>query len=209
MLLDEDEKCKMSATQIPTFEEMMLLFRETREQFHETREQFAEIAAAQKQTSKHIEELRLTQKDCNQQIAKLGDRMGDLIQSMVEGGVLRLFQDLGYTFTRFGPRVRFKREELNVSGEIDLFLENGDIACLVEVKTNLSTDDVRAHVEKLRNFRIYADAGNDPRKFIAAVGGGVVLDNVRIFAQRQGMYVIQQSGDNVEVIAPEGKPKVW
>jgi hypothetical protein len=35
------------------------------------------------------------------------------------------------------------------------------------------------------------------------------MEEVRKFALSQGMFVIQQSGENVEVIPPEGKPKVW
>jgi hypothetical protein len=94
-------------------------------------------------------------------------------------------------------------------GEIDFFLENGEFALLVEVKTNLTVDDVREHQERLQKFRLWADARNDKRQFLAAVGGGVVQENVRMFALKQGMFVVQQSGENVEVLVPEGKPKVW
>jgi len=56
---------------------------------------------------------------------------------------------------------------------------------------------------------LYADYRNDKRQFIAAVGGGVIDDNVRDFALKRGLFVIMQSGKNIEVIQPKGKPKVW
>ena len=164
-----------------TYEQMMALFLETREQI----------------------------KEIARENAKLGDRLGQLVAAMVEGGIIRMFKDLGYDFDVINPKQRFGNKELGIYGEIDLFLENGEFALLVEVKTNLTVDDVREHRERLEKFRLVANAKNDKRQFIAAVGGGVVQDNVRIFALKHGMFVVQQSGENVEILVPEGKPKVW
>ena len=119
-----------------------------------------------------------------------------------------MFNDLGYEFDVYNPRYRFGNKTIGY-GEVDLLLENGDVALLVEVKTNLPLDDVRAHQERLEKFRLWADARNDKRQFLAAVGGGVVQENIKFFSLKQGMFVIQLSGENVEVIAPEGKPNVW
>jgi len=164
-----------------TYEQMMALFLETREQMKET----------------------------DRKIAKLGDRLGQLVEAMVEGGIIRMFRDLGYDFDVCNKSFQFRNKELDIHGEIDFFLENGEFALLVEVKTNLTVDDVREHQDRLKKFRLWADARNDKRQFIAAVGGGVVQENVKIFALKQGMFVVQQSGENVEVLVPEGKPKVW
>jgi hypothetical protein len=128
---------------------------------------------------------------------------------MVEGGIVRLFQELGYEFDQCSDRMKFQNKELGISGEVDLFLENGEYALLGEVKTNLSVDDVKDHLDRMENYRKVADFKGDHRRFLAAVGGGVVRDNVREFALNHGLYVIQQSGENVEVIPPEGKPKIW
>ena len=141
--------------------------------------------------------------------ARLGNRLGELVEAMVEGGILRMFEEIGYEFDVCNPRYYFGNKALDIYGEVDLFLENGDIALLVEVKTNLTEDDVREHRDRLEKFRLVADVKNDKRQFIAAVGGGVVKKNVRDFALKQGMYVIEQSGENVEISVPEGKPRVW
>jgi hypothetical protein len=166
---------------IITFEQLMESFRESREEMKEIR----------------------------RSIAKLGHRLAELVEAMVEGGILRMFQDLGYEFDVCNLHHRFGSKVLNIYGEVDLLLENGDIALLVEVKTNLTVDDVKEHKERLEKFRLVADAKNDKRQFIAAVGGGVVQENIQEFATKQGMFVVQQSGENVKVIPPKGKPKVW
>jgi hypothetical protein len=160
-------------------------------------------------TLKGFEEVRLAQKETDKRIDRLGNRIGELVEAMVRGGIVRLFQTLGYDFTRCSRNVEFKNKTLGIAGEVDLFLENGDYALLVEIKTNLSVDDVKDHTERLKKYRLDADTRGDQRRFIAAVGGGVVRENVRDFALQQGFYVIQQSGDNVEVIPPEGEPTIW
>jgi hypothetical protein len=130
---------------------------------------------------------------------------------MVEGGVVRKFRELGYPFTQCARRVEFENKELEISGELDLFLENGDCALAVEVKTNLSIRDVQDHVKRLEKFSRYARAKGDKRQFLAAVGGAVVRKEVQEYALKQGIYVILQSGETIEIAPlPKGfKAKLW
>ena len=200
----------MSSAPTLTYEQMMALFLETREQMKETERMIKESALAQeKKWEQERKEWDRRMEKTDQKIADLGDRIGQLVETMVEGGILRLFKALGYSFDICSRDIEFGNETLGIDGEIDLFLENGEYALLVEVKTNLSVSDVKNHVKRLEKYRRLADFRNDKRRFIAAVGGGVIRKNVREFALKSGLYVVQQSGDNIEVIPPEGKPKVW
>jgi len=64
----------------------------------------------------------------------------------------------------------------------------------------------------MEKYRIYANARwNDPTRFIGAVAGAVVTDEAKDFAHENGMYVIVQSGDAVEIVSvPVGfKAKEW
>jgi len=63
----------------------------------------------------------------------------------------------------------------------------------------------------LEKFRRYSDARGDKRHFIGAVAGAVVSDNVADSAIENGLYVIVQSGEAVEIVTPpEGfVPKKW
>jgi hypothetical protein len=188
------------APAITTYEQILELFRISDERFKEQMKESRE---------RFDRDLKKSEEKVNRQMGKLGNRIGELIESMVEGGIVRLFRAQGFEFTRCSRNMEFVNKIHNVSGEVDLFLENGEYALLVEVKTHLSESDVRKHIKRLRKFRIDAHSKGDKRRLIAAVGGGVVREEVRNFALKQGMYVIQQSGDNVEVIPPEGKPKEW
>jgi hypothetical protein len=200
---------KMSSTHNPatfTYEQLMASFRESREEMRESREKMREY---HEKSQKEWDEIKKQMKETDQRIARLGDRLGQLVEAMVEGGVVRMFKDLGYDFDVRNKSFQFRNKKLDIYGEIDFLLENGDFALLVEVKTKLSIDDVIDHRERLGKFRLWADARNDKRQFIAAVGGGVIQENVKVFALKQGMFVVQQSGESVEVLAPEGEPMVW
>jgi len=119
---------------------------------------------------------------------------------------------LGYSTTKYGRNFKFGQQGTAESGEIDLYIEDGDVAILVEAKTTLKTEDVLEHIERLEKYRRCIDAaGSDSRRFIGAVAGAVVEENVAAFAQKHGMYVIAQSGKAFEIIpSPEGfVPKKW
>ena len=108
----------------------------------------------------------------------------------------------------------FGEEGTSESGEIDLFMEDGDIAVLVEVKTTLKMDHVVEHLERLEKYRRFADAdadGKNGKRFIGAVAGTVIAENVINFAHENGLYVIIQSARAVEILAqPEGfKAREW
>jgi hypothetical protein len=94
--------------------------------------------------------------------------------------------------------------------EIDAMLENGEYALAIEVKTQLNVPHVEEHGERMEKLRRYADERGDSRKFLGAVAGAVVGENVKRYAQKHGFYVIQQSGDTVTIETPEGfKPREW
>jgi hypothetical protein len=191
-----------------TFEQLMEAIRATREELLLSKEksdaEWEKMFAFQKETARQI-------KETNKKIAELGDRIGELVEVMVEGGIVRKFRALGYPFTGCSRRYEFENRELEISGEIDLFLENGNCALAVEVKTNCSVRDIQDQMKRMEKFRQYADARKDKRQFFAAVGGGVIRKTVQEYALKQGIYVIIQSGEAVEIAAlPKGfKAKSW
>ena len=86
-----------------------------------------------------------------------------------------------------------------------MFLENGDIAILIEVKTTLETKDVRKHIHTLEKFRHVFNIKGNKRHFIGAVAGAVVKGDAEEIAHENGMYVIVQSGEAVEILSvPDG-----
>jgi hypothetical protein len=188
--------------------ETALQMRETDQKMKETDRQMKETDRQMKETDRQIKE---NDRKMNKKLAELGDRIGELVAAMVEGGIVKKFCTLGYTFSGCARRYEFENKLLGISGEIDLFLENGNDALAVEIKTNLSINDVKMHIKRMEKFRQYADARNDKRQFVAAVGGGVVRKEVQEYAMKQGIYVVIPTGDSVEIAAlPKGfKAKIW
>ena len=80
---------------------------------------------------------------------------------------------------------------------------------LVEVKTKLTTEDVKEHIKRIEKIRKYADLHGDKRIFLGAVAGVVMTSNVKRYALKQGFYVIEPSGETFNITPPSGKPKEW
>jgi hypothetical protein len=55
-------------------------------------------------------------------------------------------------------------------------------------------------------MRVYADLRGDKRVFLGALAGVVVTDEARKYALDHGFYLIEPSGENISIIAPNGNP---
>ena len=207
-----------------TYEGVLEMFRETWEQskkdWEQSQAEWREIREQMKDTDRKFEETDRRIKETDQQIkatsrevGKLSSRVGEIIENMVGGGnIIDQFCALGHHVIAHSRNKHFGKSGDEISGEIDLLLEDGDIAILVEVKTTLKTDDVLEHIERLEKYRLWVDANkNDHKRYIGAVAGAVVEDNVVKFAQKKGLYVIVQSGIAFEIVTPpkKFKAKKW
>ena len=173
-----------------TFEKVWAMFQETREQMKETDRRF---------------------KETDKKIGKLGNRFGELVEHLVSPNMEEKFNELGFAFTKSGPNVRIRNlEDPEESFEIDVFLENGDIAIAVEVKSKPDVDDVKEHIDRMEKLRRYADKKDDRRKFHGAVAGAVMSDSIRKYILKNGFFLIEQTGDTIKINIPEGfKAKGW
>ena len=131
----------------------------------------------------------------DKKISDLGSRIGQIVENMIGGNIVNQFQNLGYEVTSYYRNRIFGKVGTVDQSEIDLILENGGTSILIEVKTKLTIQDVREHVEQLEKYRKYwnTDASRVNHQFVGAVAGAVVEPNVATFAQKQGFYVIVQS----------------
>ena len=218
----------MSTQQVPlTYEGILEMFHESGQQmkesgqrmkeierlFQENAVQIKETALQMKETDRKIQESAEQLRKTQQEVGQLGSRVGNIVEDMVSGGnLIAQFRALGHHVIAHSRRKTFGERGTDASGQIDLFLEDGDVAILVEVKTTLKNDDVLDHVERMEKYRNWIDStGSDKKRYIGAVASPSVEDNVLKFAQRKGFYVIVQSGDIFEIIKPpEGfVPKTW
>jgi len=178
-----------------------------RESYQKLERLFQETSEQMKETDKQI-------RRTSQEIGKLGSRVGDMVENMVgSGNIVAQFRDLGHHVIAHSRRKIFGERGTDASGQIDLFLENGDIAILVEVKTTLKNDDILDHIERIEKYRRWIDVSGNKKKqrYIGAVASPFVEENVAKFAHRKGFYVITQSGDLFEIMTPPKgfEPKTW
>ena len=161
-----------------------------------------ELVASQKETDRIV-------KETAKQIGKLNNRFGEIVEYMVAPNLREKFKEYGLKFREAMTDRVFSDDDDNTLFEVDVFLQNGDKAMLVEVKTTLTTEDVKDHIERLEKMRKYADSHGDKSTFLGAVAGIVMTDNVKKYALGQGFYVIEPSGETFNIIPPSGKPKEW
>jgi len=88
-------------------------------------------------------------------------------------------------------------------------LKNGEQAVAVEVKTTLRQSDIDEHLVRMEKIRKYADEHGDKRQFMGAMAATITDESTRNYALKQGLFVIEPSGDDVKVTKPPTEPRVW
>jgi len=194
-----------------TYEGILELFRQTSEQMKESDRKFQETVAEMREMSRETDqqmkemsqETSRKMKETDRKISALGSRIGEIVENMVKGKIVQKFQTFGYVVTKYSRNTFFEYKKLGIRGKVELFFENGDVAILIGVKTTVETADVRNHLERMEKYRRFANASSsDKRRFIGAVAGAVVTNEVAEFAHQNGLYVIVQSGHAFEIIMP-------
>jgi hypothetical protein len=187
-----------------TFEDVWAMFQETDRQFKETDKKFQETARRQEETDKQI-------KETHKQIGELGNKFGAVVEHMMIPNIKEKFNALGYEFGKVSTNVLIETKAEGTIAEIDIFLENGDCALAVEVKSQPTTEGIRNQCKRMEQLRKYSDKHKDKRKLYGAMAGAIFSDNAKKYALKQGLYIIEQSGDTVKITAPSGEStaKAW
>jgi hypothetical protein len=168
-----------------------------------------EVAENQKKTE------RIVQNNA-QLIGKLGGRFGEMVEYMVVPNLITKFHELGFVFEKAYQNATIKDKTNNIFAEIDITLENGDKVMMVEVKSKPTTEDITDHIERMEKVRTHADLHNDNRKYLGAIAGMVFNDNEKIFAMKNGFFVIEPSGETFTITEPSNlwfagdySPREW
>ncbi|NJM11559.1 MAG: DUF3782 domain-containing protein [Synechococcaceae cyanobacterium SM1_2_3] len=172
-------------------------FQETERRFQET-ERF--LKALSQETDRKIKEVTTS-------IGRLGNKLGDFVEEMVRPAAVRLFQERGITVHEVHQNVTARRAEGAI--EVDLLVVNDGDAVAIECKSTLGIDDVNEHLARLGKLKqllpTYAN-----KRVLGAVTGMVIPDNVAQYAYRNGLYVIGQTGDHLQIRNDPGFcPRVW
>jgi hypothetical protein len=167
-----------------------------------------EVAERQKETDRIIKENTERQtKEFNERFGFFTKRFGEVVEYMVAPNLREKFREFGYNFPKTNAPSVISDHDNNIFLEIDVMLENGDKAMLVEVKSKLTTEDVKKHIKRLNKMRKYANLHGDRRVFLGAVAGVVMTPNVKKFALTKGFYVVEPSGETFDITPPNGQPR--
>ncbi len=181
-----------------SFNQVWKMFKETEKMFQETDRRFKESE-------------RLLDKQFKETDRKI-DKLAKLY-----GGVSENSKDVAEEFFRRGLESRdavfgieynevdhLARKSGKLQGEYDIVLHNKAYIIVIEVKYKLHPDDVEDFVNrKLSKFKPlfseYAD-----KKLIGAVAGMSVPFESYERAEKYGLLVLTQSGENITVMNPDG-----
>jgi len=194
----------------PTFESVWAALQETDRIVKEVGRKQEEYALHLKETERILKEESQRQKeDFNNRLGSLTNLFGDVTEAMIAPKICEKFEELGLYFPKANPNSRLNDRVNKISFEVDIMLENGDKAMLIEAKTKLTIERIKYHLNRLEEMRKYADLHGDKRAFLGAVAGIVVTDKARDYALSQGLYFIEYAGENFYITPPSGKPKEW
>jgi len=186
-----------------TFESVWAALMENREQLKETARQLKETERVMKE-----DDLRL-KKEFNERLGAITNLFGDLTEAMVAPKICEKFEEIGLIFPKASRNIKYNDEVNNISFEVDIMLENGEKAMLIEVKTKLTIDRVNYHLGRLEKMRNYANFHGDKRTFLGAVAGIVVTDEVKNYTLSQGLYFIEYAGETFYITDPKDNLKEW
>jgi chromosome segregation ATPase len=216
LMREVGEKQKENAAQLKEHDRQMEERRkETDRQIEEHDRQMEErrketdrqMEERRKEVDRQIEELR---KETNKTTGELGRRFGAVIEHLIAPNLIKKLNALKFDFRISSPNRKYYDSNHQEIAEVDVLLENTNLVMAVEVKSKLLASHVQDHIERMDILRAYADEHDDRRVWLGAVGGALLATDARKAALKAGFYLIEQSGDTVMIVVPEGfKPKEW
>jgi predicted RNase H-related nuclease YkuK (DUF458 family) len=188
-----------------------LTFEKVWEALMENRKQLQATGEFLKTVSEQIKETGRQMKETDKKVGELSNRFGESVEYMVVPNLVKKFKKLGFVFEKAHRNTQIEDLEGRIIAEIDVFMENGDKAMVVESKVKPSRDDINYHIKRMEKIRSYADRHHDTRKYLGAIAGVVLSDTVKTYALSKGFYVLEPSGDTFNIIEPQGKfhPHEW
>ena len=177
---------------------------------------FEQVWTTLDRITKKQEETALQMQETDRRINEIGKRFGDftnsfgdVVEYMVAPNLQEKFRDFGYDFQEVSTKHKIYDKKNEIKFEIDVFLQNGDVAMLVEIKADLTISDINKHIIRLEKMRKYADLRGDKRTFLGTVAGIAISEKTKEYVLTQGFYLIEPTGEDFCIIPPQSKPKEW
>ena len=141
---------------------------------------------------------------------RFNERWGALVESLVEGSLVKILQDRGIDIMQTHTRSEalWRKPDGHIQKrEFDIIVANGTEVVVVEVKTTLHSKDVKRFLETLQDFKKYF-----PRYKLETIYGAVAYltseNKSHLLAEEEGLFVIRATGDSASIInTADFKPK--
>jgi len=172
--------------------------KEIDKQQKETNKQQKETAKQLKETDKQLKE---TDKKVKEALNLFTTQWGKLMESLVDGEIVRLLNEKGIEVLRTSTRMKGIYEGKNY--EFDIIAHNGDEIVVVEVKTTLKVEDVNTHLDRLKNVKTWMSEYKN-HKVIGAVAYLRADEESDTYSESKGLYVIRATGNSASITNKAG-----
>jgi hypothetical protein len=138
--------------------------------------------------------------------------MDDFIKTLFAPHLGEKFDAYNYNLKRVFNRVPIYDDDSRLRSDIDILLSNTNVCMAVEVKRRLEkTTHVDEHIKRMELIRQYPPAEGKGKKLLGAIVGAVVTPEAREYAEQNGFFVLELSGEDVRLLEPPEnfKPKEW
>jgi len=177
-------------TENATFEKVWFMFQETDKKFQETDKKFQE-----------------TDKKLNKLEKLFTSQWGKLIESLVEGDLVKILRERGIKVNNTATRIKVYYS--NRQYEFAIIAENGAEIVVVEVKTTLRPDDVKEFLDELNDFKNVLPRYQQNR-VLGAVAYLTDDSEAALMSQKKGLFAIRATGNSSSIINNNDfEPKVW
>ena len=188
-----------------THQEVLELFKETDKRFKESqRESDKRFKESQRESDKRFKE---TGKQLNELKELFTGQWGKLVESLVEGDLVKLLQDRKIDV--IGIAEKHKKTVDGKDYQIDLIAINGKEIVVVEVKTTLGKREVDKFIKKLKVFKdIFTEYNN--RKVYGCVAYLRENQGSAGYSQKKGLLVIRATGSSASIVNKKSfRPKTF
>ena len=145
-------------------------------------------------------------------VGGLNQSMGDLVETLFAPHLGEKFDIYNYNLKRIFNRVPIYDDNSRLRSDIDILLSNTTVCMAVEVKRWLEkTDQIDEHIKRMQLIRQYPPAEVKGKKLLGAIVGAVVTPEAREYAEKNGFFVLELTGEDVRLLEPpkDFLPKEW
>lgn len=153
------------------------------------------------------EKFQETDKKLNKLERLFTSQWGKLVESLVEGDLIKLLNERGIQVESVIQRRKGQKEGRNY--EFDLIAVNSEEIVIVEVKTTLRTKDVTDFRKKLKKAKTFMSEYKNMTVYgaVAFISSEAASDQM---AENQGLFVIRATGSSSSIVNREDfKPKAF